>query len=144
MLRQRKQLLCCSGKFLGSENAVPEMRGDEEAVMSSWVKEEQLMKWLECLEVQKGKIWAHNQRRWNQMQSYSMSAYLHWFKNSASSGKNLQGHLSAQSVSLRQRFHILCPSLYLQHTFLCVQMFMQHLTPMSGKDQREAQGCQSL
>lgn len=90
-----KHGLCCSSKFISTENAEPEMRGDEEVVMSSWAKEEGLMKWLECLEVEKGKIWAHNQRPWNQMQSYSMASYLHWCKkNSAVSGGNLQRHFS--------------------------------------------------
>ena len=64
-----------------AENTEPEMRGDEEVVMSSWAKEERLMKWFECLEVEKGKIWTHNQRPWNQTQSYSMSVHLDWFKN---------------------------------------------------------------
>lgn len=62
---------------------------DEEVVMSSWAKEERLMKLLECFEVEKDKIWAHYQEPWSQMQSLRMSAYLHLFKNSASSGKNL-------------------------------------------------------
>lgn len=128
-----------------AENTEPEMRGDEEVVMSSWAKEERLMKWFECLEVEKGKIWTHNQRPWNQMQSYSTSVHLDWFKLSVCMGRHLQWAKKCIwriSLSLFNSFTF--NILFISNTNFFWSDNVEHVTAISAKEQREAQGQQFL
>lgn len=76
MLRDCQQLLCCSSKFISTENTAPEMRGDEEVVMSSWSKRRAADEMIRVFLSRERRDTAHNQRPWNQAQSHSRRCLL--------------------------------------------------------------------